>query len=155
MRTAFELRLMTVIFLYATLGHGWNILGGFAGQTSIGHGMFFGLGAYTSTLLLVNVGVNPWVGMMAGATVAALFGALIGLPCFRLRGHYFVIATLVVAEMLYQLFAAWEFVGSATGMAVPIKGAGLLNFQFHRDKLPILLHRACRADRRHRIGVVA
>ena len=136
MRTAFELRLMTVIFLYATLGHGWNILGGFAGQTSIGHGMFFGLGAYTSTLLLVNVGVSPWVGMMAGATVAALFGALIGLPCFRLRGHYFVIATLVVAEMLYQLFAAWEFVGSATGMAVPIKEAGLLNFQFHRNKLP-------------------
>ena len=136
MRTPFELRLMTVIFLYATLGHGWNVLGGFAGQTSIGHGMFFGLGAYTSTLLLVGLDVSPWIGMVAGALVAAIFGVLIGLPCFRLRGHYFVIATLVVAEIVYQLVAAWGLVGSATGLSVPIKEAGFLNFQFHRNKVP-------------------
>ncbi len=68
---AFELRLLTVMFLYALLGHGWNILGGFAGQTSIGHGVFFGLGAYTSTLLHLWYGVNPWLGMAAGAGVAA------------------------------------------------------------------------------------
>ena len=136
LRSSFELRLMTVIFLYATLGHGWNILGGYAGQTSIGHGMFFGLGAYTSTLLLMNFGVNPWIGMVAGALVAAVSGLLIGLPCFRLRGHYFVIATLVVAEIFYQVFAAWPLVGSATGLAVPIQEAGLANFQFHRNKMP-------------------
>jgi branched-chain amino acid transport system permease protein len=136
LRSSFELRLMTVIFLYATLGHGWNILGGYAGQTSIGHGMFFGLGAYTSTLLLINFDVNPWIGMVAGALVATLFGLLIGLPCFRLRGHYFVIATLVVAEILYQVFAAWALVGSATGLSVPIKEAGFANFQFHRNKVP-------------------
>lgn len=136
LRSSFELRLMTVVFLYATLGHGWNILGGYAGQTSIGHGMFFGLGAYTSTLLLVNFDVNPWIGMVAGALVATIFGLLIGLPCFRLRGHYFVIATLVVAEILYQVFAAWPVVGSATGLSVPIREAGLANFQFHRNKVP-------------------
>ena len=136
LRSSFELRLMTVIFLYATLGHGWNVLGGYAGQTSIGHGMFFGLGAYTSTLLLINFDVNPWIGMMAGALVAMLFGLLIGLPCFRLRGHYFVIATLVVAEILYQVFAAWPLVGSATGLSVPIREAGFANFQFHRNKVP-------------------
>jgi branched-chain amino acid transport system permease protein len=127
---------MTVVFLYATLGHGWNVLGGYAGQTSIGHGVFFGLGAYTSTLLLINFAVNPWIGMVAGAIVAALFGLLIGLPCFRLRGHYFVIATLVVAEILYQLFAAWPLVGSATGLSVPINEASLATFQFHRNKVP-------------------
>jgi branched-chain amino acid transport system permease protein len=136
LRSSFELRLMTVVFLYATLGHGWNILGGYAGQTSIGHGMFFGLGAYTSTLLLINFDVNPWIGMVAGALVAAVFGLLIGLPCFRLRGHYFVIATLVVAEILYQVFAAWPLVGSATGLSVPITEAGFTNFQFHRNKVP-------------------
>jgi branched-chain amino acid transport system permease protein len=136
MRSSFELRLMTVVFLYATLGHGWNVLGGYAGQTSIGHGVFFGLGAYTSTLLLINFAVNPWIGMVAGAIVAALFGLLIGLPCFRLRGHYFVIATLVVAEILYQLFAAWPLVGSATGLSVPINEASLATFQFHRNKVP-------------------
>jgi branched-chain amino acid transport system permease protein len=132
----FELRLFTIIFLYAVLGHGWNILGGFAGQTSIGHGVFFGLGAYTSTLLHLWYGVNPWLGMAAGAAVAAAFGVLIGLPCFRLRGHYFVIATLVVAEIIYQLFAAWPAVGGASGLTIPVAEAGLQPFQFHRDRTP-------------------
>lgn len=130
----FELRLVTIVFLYAVLGHGWNILGGFAGQTSIGHGMFFGLGAYTSTLLLLEFGISPWLGMAAGAAVAAMFGILIGFPCFRLRGHYFVIATLVVAEIIYQVVASWDFVGGASGISLPVKQAGLSNFQFHRDK---------------------
>jgi branched-chain amino acid transport system permease protein len=136
MRTPFELRLMTVIFLYATLAHGWNVLGGFAGQTSIGHGMFFGIGAYTSTMLFMHFGISPWIGMLAGAAAAALCGVVIGLPCFRLRGHYFVIATLVVAEVVYQLFAAWDLVGSASGLSVPIREAGFANFQFHRSKVP-------------------
>jgi branched-chain amino acid transport system permease protein len=131
---AFELRLLTVIFLYALLGHGWNILGGFAGQTSLGHGVFFGLGAYTSTLLQLWYGVNPWFGMIAGATIAAAFGIMIGLPCFRLRGHYFVIATLVAAEIMYQLFAGWPAVGGASGLSIPVADAGLQSFQFHRDR---------------------
>ena len=133
---SFELRLLTVIFLYAVLGHGWNILGGFAGQTSIGHGVFFGLGAYTATVLHLWHGINPWVGMVAGAAVAAAFGVAIGLPCFRLRGHYFVIATLVVAEIMYQLFAAWALVGGASGLSIPVAEAGLASFQFHRDRTP-------------------
>jgi len=133
---SFELRLLTVMFLYAVLGHGWNILGGFAGQTSIGHGVFFGLGAYASTLLHLWYGLNPWLGMVAGAAVAAAFGVLIGLPCFRLRGHYFVIATLVVVEIMYQLFAAWSTVGGASGLSIPVAEAGLASFQFHRDRTP-------------------
>jgi len=96
--------------------------------------MFFGLGAYTSTLLLIMFGVSPWIGMIAGAAVAALFGIFIGFSCFRLRGHYFVIATLVVAEIVYQVAASWDFVGAASGISLPVKEAGLANFQFHRDK---------------------
>jgi branched-chain amino acid transport system permease protein len=130
----FELRLATIICLYAVLGQGWNILGGFAGQTSIGHGMFFGIGAYTSAMLLVHLGINPWIGMAAGAALAAAFGVAIGFPCFKLRGHYFVIATLVVAEIVYQVTAAWDFVGGASGVSLPVTQAGLANFQFHRDK---------------------
>jgi branched-chain amino acid transport system permease protein len=132
----FELRLMVVIFLYATLGHGWNILGGYAGQTSIGHGVFFGLGAYTSTLLGLELGASPWLGLVAGGLVAAGCGVLIGIPCFRLRGHYFVIATLVVAESMFQLFTAWEAVGAAMGLELPVRQESLGNFQFHRDKRP-------------------
>ena len=132
----FELRMMVVIFLYAMLGHGWNILGGYAGQISVGHGLFFGLGAYTSTVLSLKMGLNPWLGMAAGGAVAAAAGVLVGIPCFRLKGHYFVIATLVVAESVFQLFTAWDWVGGAMGLQLPVKEEGLLNLQFHRNKIP-------------------
>lgn len=132
----FELRMLTLLFLYAVLAHGWNILGGYAGQTSIGHGLFFGIGAYVSTLLVIKLGLNPWLGMAAAAAVAAAVGVLIGIPCFRLRGHYFVIATLVVAESAYQLFAGWNWVGGAMGLQMPMLDEGLRHFQFHRDKVP-------------------
>jgi branched-chain amino acid transport system permease protein len=130
----FELRLLTLLFLYALLAHGWNILGGYAGQTSIGHGLFFGVGAYVSTTLAIKLGVNPWLGMVAGGLVAAGLGVLISIPCFRLRGHYFVIATLVVAESAHQLFTGWDWVGGALGLQLPMAKEGLRNFQFHRDK---------------------
>lgn len=132
----FELRMMLVIFLYAMLGHGWNILGGYAGQISVGHGLFFGLGAYTSTVLSLKLGLNPWLGMAAGGAVAAAAGVLVGIPCFRLKGHYFVIATLVVAESAFQLFIAWDWVGGAMGLQLPVQEQGLLNLQFHRNKVP-------------------
>lgn len=130
----FELRLFTVIFLYATLGHAWNILGGYAGQTSLGHGVLFGLGAYCSTMLLTQIGLSPWIGMLAGAALATVVGVLLGVVGFRLRGHYFVIATLVVAESVYLIFSAWEWVGAALGLQIPIAEESFVNFQFHRDK---------------------
>jgi branched-chain amino acid transport system permease protein len=131
----FELRLLTIILLYATMGQAWNILGGYAGQTSIGHGLFFGLGAYTSTLAALHLGLNPWLGSLLAIVVSATAGTLIGLPCFRLRNHYFVIATLIVAESIYLLFSEWSFVGAAIGLELPLRPAGYLNFVFHRNKV--------------------
>jgi len=130
----FELRLFTVIFLYATLGHAWNILGGYAGQTSLGHGVLFGLGAYCSTILLAKTGLSPWLGMLAGAALATVVGVLLGFVGFRLRGHYFVIATLVVAESVYLLFSGWDWVGAALGLQIPLAEESLASFQFHRNK---------------------
>ncbi len=132
----FELRLATLILLFALMGQGWNVLGGFAGQVSIGHGLYYGLGAYTTALLALKFGVNPWIGMLAAMALPALCGFLVGIPCFRLRGHYFVIATLVVAESVFQVFTVWEWVGSAVGLEIPSKSEGLANFQFHRNKVP-------------------
>ncbi|WJR77289.1 branched-chain amino acid ABC transporter permease [Bradyrhizobium sp. NP1] len=132
----FELRLLTIIFLYATMGQAWNILGGYAGQTSLGHGLFFGLGAYTSTVAAVTFGLNPWLGAVLAVLVSGAAGWLIGLPCFRLRSHYFVIATLIVAESVHLLFSEWSFVGAAIGLELPIRPAGWLNFEFHRNKVP-------------------
>ena len=79
--------LITILF-FGYLGSSWNILGGYAGQFSFGHAAFFGIGAYTSTLLLLRVGISPWVGMLAGAVLAMLFGLFAGYLSFRygLRG---------------------------------------------------------------------
>src|SRR4051794_6985492 len=79
----FELRMITVICLYATLGHGWNVIGGYAGQTSLGHGVFFGVGAYVTALAFAKWGLSPWAGIAIGMLVAAAIGVAIGWPCFR------------------------------------------------------------------------
>lgn len=132
----FELRMATLVFVFATMGHGWNVLGGMAGQISIGHGLYFGLGAYTSAVLSVKFGINPWLGLPVAILVPTLCAVLVGVPCFRLRGHYFVIATLVVAESVFQVFTVWDWVGGAIGLEIPVRREGWLNFQFHRDKTP-------------------
>lgn len=132
----FELRLITIICLYATMGQAWNILGGYGGQVSIGHGLFFGLGAYASAVAVLSLGLNPWLGGLLAIVVSAATGVLIGLTCFRLRSHYFVIATLVVAESAFLIFSQWSLVGGAIGLELPIRPYGWLNFQFHRDKVP-------------------
>jgi branched-chain amino acid transport system permease protein len=132
----FELRLLTIICLYATMGQAWNILGGYAGQISIGHGLFFGLGAYATAIAVLSLGLNPWVGGLLAIAVAAGCGVLIGLTCFRLRSHYFVIATLIVAESVFLIFSEWSFVGGAVGLQLPIRPSGWINFEFNRNKLP-------------------
>lgn len=159
----FELRMLTLVLLFALMGQGWNVLGGYAGQVSIGHGLFYGIGAYTTALLSIRFGVDPWLGLVAGTLFPALCGVLVGIPCFRLRGHYFVIATLVVAESVFQVFTVWEWVGSAVGLEMPVKREGWANFQFHRDKRPyyyialamlVLVTAALWWLRRSRIGFI-
>lgn len=132
----FELRIVTLVLLFALMGQGWNVLGGYAGQVSIGHGLYYGLGAYTAALLAIRLGVDPWLGLLAGIVLPAICGVLVGIPCFRVRGHYFVIATLVVAESVFQVFTVWDWVGSAVGLEMPVKRDGWANFQFHRNKVP-------------------
>jgi branched-chain amino acid transport system permease protein len=129
-------RLMILVFLYALLGEAWNILGGFTGQVSLGHAVYFGVGAYTSTLLLVKLGITPWVGMLAGGLVATILSQIIGYPCFRLRGHYFVIATIVLAELVQILFINWKWAGGAIGISLPLLPESWLNFEFNSSKLP-------------------
>jgi ABC-type branched-subunit amino acid transport system ATPase component/ABC-type branched-subunit amino acid transport system permease subunit len=87
-------RILTLVFLWATMGLAWNIISGYAGQISFGHQAFFGIGAYVTVLLAVNLKLTPWLGMFAGAGVAVLAALLIGTPTFRLAGIYFSLATL-------------------------------------------------------------
>jgi branched-chain amino acid transport system permease protein len=133
--TPFPRHVMIMIFLYGALATAWNILAGYCGQISLGHAVYFGIGAYTSTLLVREAGLTPWLGMVAGAGLAVLVSQAIGYPVFRLRGHYFAIATIGVGEIVQTVVINWDWVGGARGLFVPIKRPdSLVNFQFHESK---------------------
>ena len=131
----FPRHLMIMIFLYGSLAVAWNILAGYCGQISLGHAVFFGIGAYTSTLLVARAALSPWVGMLVGAALAVIVSQAIGFPVFRLRGHYFAIATIAVGEIVQTLFLNWDWAGGARGVFVPIKRPdSFVNFQFNESK---------------------
>ncbi len=135
-RDVYTQNLIILTVLYAGLSQAWNILGGYCGQISLGHALYFGIGAYVSTLLYVNAGIPPTAGMFAAGVVGALAALLVGWPCFRLSGHYYAIATVVVGEIGFLLFLNWEFVGAATGINIPFRGEDWAALQFRTSKLP-------------------
>lgn len=98
--SSFTLHVLILVLFWTTLGAAWNVLGGLAGQVSFGHAALVGVGAYTTMILYLKLGIAPWWGMAAGAAVAALVSVPVGLLCFRLRGPYFSLATLAVAELV-------------------------------------------------------
>jgi branched-chain amino acid transport system permease protein len=119
-----HLNLIILMLMAAQLGVSWNIIGGYAGQVSLGHAAFFGLGAYSSTLLLIKFGVTPWIGMLTGGLFSALLSFGFGWSCFRLKGHYFAMATIAVAELVQIFFTEWEYGGAAVGLYVPMAQHG-------------------------------
>src|SRR5262245_3306227 len=86
--------MLTLVLVWAVMGLSWNVFSGYSGLISFGHASFFGLGAYTVTLLLVKLDVTPWIGIPIGMVVGVIAGVVIGYPTFRLRGHYFALAML-------------------------------------------------------------
>jgi branched-chain amino acid transport system permease protein len=133
----FPLHVAIITAMFATLGVAWNIMGGYAGMFSFGQAAFFGVGAYTSSYLLVSHGVNPWLGLLAGGIASSLVAAAIGYPCSKLRGHYFAIASIAFAEIVRIHFNNWKLVGAAEGLTIPmVRPGGLLHFQFHGGKGP-------------------
>ncbi|HEV2438770.1 MAG TPA: branched-chain amino acid ABC transporter ATP-binding protein/permease [bacterium] len=122
--------------VYGTAAQAWNLLGGYGGQLSFGHAVFFGAGAYTSTLLLVSAGVSPWAGMWAGAAVAAAIALIVGYPTFRLRRHYFALATLALAELVRIVVLNWPAVGGAVGLYLPVRLLGRTDAIMWRTKPP-------------------
>ena len=128
--------MLVLTLMYAALSQSWNILSGYCGQISLGHALYFGLGAYATLLLFTKFGVLPWFGMIAGGVIAAAVAAAVGYPCFRLKGHYFVIATIVIAEAGLLLMLNWDWAGAAMGIEVPVRGDSWAKFQFARSKLP-------------------
>jgi branched-chain amino acid transport system permease protein len=121
-----------LIFLFAYLAQSWNILGGFAGQLSLGHSAFFGIGAYTSTLLFLHLGLSPWIGMLAGMALAGVFGFVVGFLSFhyRLSGPFFTLATIAFAELIRLTALHLKITSGAMGILIPLSGENFWMFQF-------------------------
>ena len=134
---SFYLHLMIMIFMYAVMAQSWNVIAGLSGQISLGHGLFFGIGAYTSSFLFVEYGVTPWIGIFIGMFFSAVIAVLIGIPMLRLSGHYFAIATLLIGISFQLVFQRWEWVGAASGLWIPLtEESSWLALQFHDSKVP-------------------
>ena len=99
-KTPYTLHMMILFFLSIIMGESWNILGGYTGQYSVGHAAYFGVGAYTTMMLMQFKHVPPWFGMWAGMAMVVVVALIIGSICFRLRGPYFVLASIAVAEII-------------------------------------------------------
>lgn len=108
---------LILIMMWITMATAWNLLGGYCGQVSFGHAVFFGLGAYGGGLLYLHWDISPWWGMIAGPLLAVIIGIPIGLITFRLRGAYFALAMLALGETFRIVFTNWE---SVTAGAVGI-----------------------------------
>lgn len=130
--TEYMLHIGVLVLLAAYLATGWNILGGYAGQHSLGHSLFLGIGAYTSTYLFAQIGLTPWIGMWVGALFAAIVGWFVGYLCFRygLRGPYFALVTIALAEAMVYLVTNLNALGGAEGLDVRWVGHNPALMQF-------------------------
>ena len=123
-----------LVFLYAYWASSWNILGGYAGQTSLGHASFVGLGAYVTTILFMEFNCSPWFGLLVAGFVAGRASLVIGIPCFRLKGSYFTLSTVALCHVFRIVFntnnTLFGFtIGAAQGLKLNWKG-GLQWLQF-------------------------
>lgn len=119
MVSSFYVHVSILVFLIGSCAVAWNIIGGFGGQFSLGNALFLGIGGYTTGILLMDYGINAWVGLMLGVVIAVLAAILIGYPSFLLTGHYFALATIAVVEGLWFLSLHFrDLTGGSAGMSV-------------------------------------
>lgn len=133
----FVYHVFITICIFAALSTAWNIVGGFAGQLSLGHAIFYGIGAYAG-IILMNMGISPWLGMFVGAAVAVVVAVGISYPCFRLHGSFFSLATIAFLEVFRVLALHFrDFTGGATGKMIALKFGW--EWMVFREKMPPLI----------------
>ena len=123
-------RLGALVLLAAIGASAWNIVGGYAGQVSVGHSVFFGIGAYSAVVTYTYLGLPPIAGAPIGMALSVLVAAVIGVPTLKLSGHYFSMATIAVAELVRVLSSTSEFLGGAQGLGGPPVPRGVLDLSF-------------------------
>ena len=129
------LSVAVITLLYAYLALSWNVLGGIAGQLSLGHAAYFGIGAYASTWLFINWGVSPWIGMWGGALLAIVAAVIVGMSCLHLRGAYFALATIAFGMVIKTLVDnADQLLGGPRGLEVTLLRDAPWQFQHTRKE---------------------
>lgn len=129
--SSYTIRVICLILLAASLGQCWNIVGGLANQISLGHAAFFGIGAYTTTILQIRFGISPWLGLPVAVVLASLAALLISIPTMRLKGPYFALATLAFGEACSIIATSMpKITGGPQGISVPFVGDSLAMMQF-------------------------
>lgn len=130
----FSSHVLITVLLTAAMAQAWNLIGGYGGQVSFGHSVFFGIGAYGAAFSVCVGKTSPWPGMIVGALLAAVTAVIVSYPCFKLKGHYFAIATFAVVEIFNRVFMIWDWVGGAVGLDYTILEDGWRNFTWSVDK---------------------
>jgi branched-chain amino acid transport system permease protein len=126
-------------FLWAGLSAAWNLVGGMAGQISLGNAAFFGIGAYASSILYVDHGISPWIGMLVGAFLGAVAAVIVGIPTFRLRGTYFSLGTFAMSVTVLLLTNQWrDLTRGGSGIPIPFR-PGLANISFLQKQPYVLI----------------
>jgi branched-chain amino acid transport system permease protein len=128
--TPFQQRLGALVLLYAIAASAWNIVGGYAGQVSVGHVVFFGCGAYAAMGAYAHFALSPLVGIPAGIVFAVTIAGVIGGPTLRLSGHYFSMATIAIAELSRLIVNNTEYFGAAVGLSGPTVPRNLFDLSF-------------------------
>lgn len=138
--STYWMRVLTTIFLFATLASALNIIAGYTGYPAFGNVVFFGLGAYATTISMTRLGSSFWVGLGVATLVCAVYAVIVGLPILRLRGHYFAVATLGMNEGTRALVENLGLTGGGRGLSLPMMqgGAQLVNTYFYFVMLALL-----------------
>ena len=126
----FQQRLGALVLLYAIAASAWNIVGGYAGQVSVGHVVFFGCGAYAAMGSYAKFGLSPLFGIPGGIVLAVALAAIIGVPTLRLSGHYFSMATIAVAETMRLIVTNTDWLGAAVGLSGPTVPRNIFDLSF-------------------------
>jgi branched-chain amino acid transport system permease protein len=120
--SSFAMATMIQFLMFSLYGMGWNTIGGYGGQVDLGKAQYVGISAYTTAVLLIRWDIPFWVSMPIGVCLSVGWSFIIGYPLFRLKGHYFAIATIATSLVLKDLFEVWDFIGAARGLEIsPIK----------------------------------
>lgn len=121
-RVRFVWNLLSLIMVWAVVGMGWNVIGGYCGQVSNGHSLFYGIGAYTVAITCQYWKISPWISIWLGAVISMVVAFVFGKPLLRLKGHVFAISTMALAECARIIFVNWKWVGGATDVYIYTKG---------------------------------